>query len=74
MDKDRIIGSGKQIMGSVKEVVGRLIGDAKLQTDGRAEQREGKVQNDLGSAKDSAGVTGTVDTKAAPCCADRVKP
>ena len=40
MDKDRIIGSGKQIMGSVKEVVGRLIGDAKLQTDGRAEQRE----------------------------------
>ncbi len=53
MDKDRIIGVGKQIIGSAKEVVGKLVGDAKLQTDGKAEQVEGKLQNAIGSAKDT---------------------
>jgi uncharacterized protein YjbJ (UPF0337 family) len=36
----------------VKEVVGKLVGDAKLQVDGKAEQIEGKLQNAAGSAKD----------------------
>jgi uncharacterized protein YjbJ (UPF0337 family) len=53
MDKDRVIGAGKQILGSVKEAVGKLVGDAKLQVDGKAEQIEGQLQNDAGSAKDS---------------------
>jgi uncharacterized protein YjbJ (UPF0337 family) len=53
MDKDRIIGSGKQMTGSLKEVVGKLVGDAKLQTDGKVEQIEGKLQNAVGSAKDT---------------------
>ena len=29
MDKDRTIGSAKQIKGKVKEVVGKAVGDAK---------------------------------------------
>jgi len=53
MDKNRIIGAGKQMTGSVKRVVGKLIGDAKLQTDGKVEQVEGKLQNAVGSAKDT---------------------
>jgi uncharacterized protein YjbJ (UPF0337 family) len=53
MDKDRIIGSGKQMTGSLKQVVGKLVGDAKLQTDGKVEQVEGKLQNAIGSAKDT---------------------
>jgi uncharacterized protein YjbJ (UPF0337 family) len=53
MDKDRIIGAGKQMIGTAKEVVGKLVGDAKLQTDGKAEQVEGKLQNAVGSAKDT---------------------
>ena len=53
MDKDRIIGAGKQMAGSVKRVVGKLVGDAKLQADGKAEQVEGKVQNAAGSVKDT---------------------
>lgn len=40
MDKDRVIGAGKQIVGSAKEVVGKLVGDAKLQVDGKAEKVE----------------------------------
>ena len=53
MDQDRVIGAGKQVLGSVKEAVGKLVGDAKLQVDGRAEQAEGKLQNDAGCAKDT---------------------
>ena len=53
MDKDRIIGAGKQIAGSVKQGVGKLVGDAKLQVDGKAEQAEGKLQNVVGGVKDA---------------------
>ena len=38
MNKDRIEGAGKQVAGTVKETVGALVGDAKLQADGRSEQ------------------------------------
>ena len=53
MDKDRIVGSGKQLKGSVKEAVGKAIGDAKLQADGKADQVEGKIQNLAGTIKDT---------------------
>ena len=53
MDNGRIIDSGKQIAGAIKEAFGRLVGDAKLQVDGRAEQAAGKAQNESGSAKDT---------------------
>ena len=53
MDKDRVIGAGKQIAGKIKTVVGEVIGDAKLQTDGKAQQAEGKVQNVIGGIKDA---------------------
>jgi len=53
MDKNRIVGSGKQIKGAIKEAVGKIVGDAKLQVDGKAERAEGKVQNMVGTIKDS---------------------
>jgi uncharacterized protein YjbJ (UPF0337 family) len=45
MDKDRLIGVGKQMIGGVKELFGRFVGDAKLQVDRKAEQTEGRLQN-----------------------------
>jgi uncharacterized protein YjbJ (UPF0337 family) len=53
MDKDRIAGAAKGIKGSVKEVIGKVVGDAKLQSDGKAEQAEGKIQNAVGGMKDT---------------------
>ena len=53
MDKDRIAGAAKGIKGSVKEAIGKVVGDAKLQSDGKAEQAEGKIQNTVGSIKDT---------------------
>ena len=53
MDKDRIVGSAKEIKGSVKEAIGKAVGDAKLQSDGKADKVEGKVQNALGASRTS---------------------
>jgi uncharacterized protein YjbJ (UPF0337 family) len=53
MDKDRIAGAVKQVKGSLEEVVGKAVGDAKLQSDGHADKVEGKVQNVIGSLKDT---------------------
>jgi len=53
MDKDRIIGSGKQIKGAVKQAVGKAVGDAKLESEGKTDKIEGKVQNTIGGIKDT---------------------
>jgi uncharacterized protein YjbJ (UPF0337 family) len=52
MDKDRIAGSAKVLKGSVKEAIGKVTGDAKLETEGKADKVEGKVQNAIGGVKD----------------------
>jgi uncharacterized protein YjbJ (UPF0337 family) len=50
--KDRVVGSGKQIKGAVKQVVGKVVGDTKLESEGKADAIEGKVQNTIGGFKD----------------------
>ena len=52
-DSDRVVGSAKEIKGAVKQVVGKAVGDAKLQSEGKAEKIEGKVQNAIGGLKDA---------------------
>lgn len=52
-NKDRIEGSAKQIKGAAKETVGKVIGDAKLQAEGKANKIEGKIQNAVGGLKDT---------------------
>jgi len=54
MDKDRIKGSAEQAKGVVKETVGKVFGDKKLETDGIADKAAGKVQNAVGGLKDAA--------------------
>ena len=53
MDKDRIEGSANQAKGAVKQGVGKITGDAKLQAEGAADKAKGKVQNAIGGAKDA---------------------
>lgn len=38
MDKDRVAGSAKQMKGSIKEAIGKVAGDTKLQFEGEADQ------------------------------------
>ena len=42
MDKDRIKGSAKEAKGKVKEVAGKVTGDAKLESEGKADRRPAK--------------------------------
>ena len=53
MDKDRIEGSAKQVKGAVKEATGKVLGDAKLEAEGKADKTAGKIQNAVGGIKDT---------------------
>ncbi len=53
MDKDRIYGSAKQAKGAIKEVAGKVTGDAKLRANGKADKTAGKIQNAVGGVKDA---------------------
>ena len=53
MDKDRIAGSAKEVKGAVKQVIGKAVGDNKMQSEGVADKTEGKVQNAIGGLKDT---------------------
>jgi uncharacterized protein YjbJ (UPF0337 family) len=53
MDKDRIQGAAEQAKGKIKEKAGKMTGDQKLQTEGKADKAAGKVQNTVGGLKDS---------------------
>jgi uncharacterized protein YjbJ (UPF0337 family) len=53
MDKDRIEGSVEQAKGKLKEVAGKVTGDAKLEAEGKAEVTAGKIQNAVGGLKDA---------------------
>lgn len=53
MDKDRVKGTLKQGKGAIKEMTGKVVGDAKLKAEGKADKAAGKVQNAVGGMKDS---------------------
>ena len=53
MDKDRIEGAGKQAKGAIKDAAGKVVGDRKLQAEGKADKLVGKVQSEVGKAKDA---------------------
>jgi uncharacterized protein YjbJ (UPF0337 family) len=53
MDKNRVEGSIKEVKGATKEALGKAIGDAKLQSDGKAEKTVGKVQSAVGGLNDA---------------------
>jgi uncharacterized protein YjbJ (UPF0337 family) len=54
LDKDRVAGSAKQVKGVIEEIAGKILGDAKLQVDGKLDREAGKAQNLKGSIADAA--------------------
>jgi uncharacterized protein YjbJ (UPF0337 family) len=52
VDKNRIEGSVKQVKGSIEEAAGKVLGDAKLTAEGKADKVAGKI-NAVGSVSDS---------------------
>ena len=54
MNKDQVKGRVEQSSGKVKEVVGKLVGNDRLRTEGAAEKIKGEVQAGYGDAKENA--------------------
>ena len=57
MDKDRVEGSLEQAKGKVKEVVGKVTGDAKTEAEGKAQKTAGKIQNAVGGLRTRCAAT-----------------
>ena len=53
MDKDRIAGVGKQMKGSVKETAGKMMGDKKMQAEGKMDKAKGAARQAAGDVKDA---------------------
>jgi len=53
VDKDRIRGAGNEVKGTVKQAVGKVIGNKQTELEGAAEKTLGKVQGEIGKAKDT---------------------
>ena len=54
MDEKRVEGMLDKAKGAVKEGVGKVTGDEKLQAEGKADKASGAVKNTVGGVKDTA--------------------
>ena len=52
MNKDRIVGTAKQLAGTVKEKIGGAVGNTRMVVDGKIEQAVGKVRGAVGVLKE----------------------
>jgi len=53
MDKNELIGTGKDVLGKVKDGAGGLTGDVGLQAEGKVDQLEGNAQKAMGNTVDA---------------------
>jgi len=55
MNKDQIKGAADEAKGAVKEVVGKTVGDKKMQAEGTVDKLTGKLESAVGGAKETIG-------------------
>jgi uncharacterized protein YjbJ (UPF0337 family) len=53
MDKDRVEGTIKKVLGSIQESFGRAIGDRAMEAQGKAKKAEGAAQNITGRVREA---------------------
>jgi uncharacterized protein YjbJ (UPF0337 family) len=53
MNREHVKGAADKMKGAVKEAEGKLIGDKKLQTEGKIDKVKGTAHNAVGDAKDA---------------------
>ena len=53
VDENRVEGAWDKAKGAVKEGVGKLTGDEKMQAEGMADKAKGKAESAVGGAKDT---------------------
>ena len=50
-DKDQFKGAAKEAGGSIKEGLGKVTGNERLEAEGKADKLEGKAQKSVGDVK-----------------------
>ena len=53
MDENRVANSINEVKGDAKEAIGEAVGEARLQSDRRADKAVGRIQNYAGSLSDA---------------------
>ncbi|QYA03773.1 CsbD family protein [Rhizobium sp. B21/90] len=53
MDKNRIEGAAKELKGTIKETVGKLTGNERLEAEGKVDKAAGEVQSTVGKGMDA---------------------
>jgi uncharacterized protein YjbJ (UPF0337 family) len=54
MDREHVKGMADKAKGSVKDAAGKMMGDKKLQAEGKVDKAKGAAHNVAGDVKDSA--------------------
>jgi uncharacterized protein YjbJ (UPF0337 family) len=53
MDKEHVKGAADKAKGAVKDAAGKMMGDKKLQAEGKMDKAKGSAREALGDAKDA---------------------
>ncbi len=53
VDSNRVEGAFDKVKGAVKEGVGKMTGDEKMQAEGAADKAKGTAKSTVGGAKDA---------------------
>ena len=53
MDREHIKGAADKAKGAIKDAAGKIMGDKKLQSEGRFDKAKGAVHNAAGDIKDA---------------------
>jgi len=53
MDREHIKGAADKVKGAVKDTVGKVTGDEKMQAEGKLDKAKGAVHDAVGDAKDA---------------------
>jgi len=54
MDKEHIKGAADTVKGAVKDTVGKVTGDTKMQAEGKLDKAKSSARNVVGDVKDAA--------------------
>jgi uncharacterized protein YjbJ (UPF0337 family) len=53
MDREHVKGAADKAKGAVKDAAGKIMGDTKLETEGKIDKAKGSAHNAAGDVKDA---------------------
>jgi uncharacterized protein YjbJ (UPF0337 family) len=53
MDREHVKGAADKAKGAIKDTAGKVMGDDKLQAEGKLDKAKGSAHNAVGDAKDA---------------------